>query len=101
MPQVKLTTEDRFIKSDRIKALQKRSQELAISGKRNLYTANNTQLVYHWSDAGNAIAPRSGEHKFEGLSLGDHGCRVDIGIPFPHLDKMPSKIEGYKKTAES
>ena len=99
--KVKLKTPTRFHMSDRIKKLQKRSQELAISGKRNLYTANNTQLVYHWSDAGNAIAPRSGDHKFEGLSLGDHGCRVDIGIDFPLIDKMPSKIEGYQKTPES
>lgn len=101
MSEVKLKVEDKFIRSDRIKALQERSRQLAISGKRNLYTANNTQLVYHWSDAGNAIAPRSGEHEFEGLSLGDHGCRVDIGMDFPLLDKMPSKLEGYQKTAES
>ena len=97
MGEVKLNAAEKFAKSERIKALQKRSQELAISGKRTLYTANNTQLVYHWSDAGNAIAPRSGEHKFEGLSLGDHGCRVDIGIPFPLLDKMPSKLYGANK----
>lgn len=101
MGEVKLKVEDKFLRSERIKALQKRSQELAISGKRTLYTANNTQLVYHWSDAGNAIAPRSGENKFKGLSLGDHGCRVDIGMDFPLLDKMPSKVEGYQKTAES
>ncbi|MDY3929662.1 MAG: pyruvate formate lyase family protein [Clostridia bacterium] len=101
MSEVKLKVEDKFIRSDRIKALQERSRQLAISGKRNLYKANNTQLVYHWSDAGNAIAPRSGEHEFEGLSLGDHGCRVDIGMDFPLLDKMPSKLEGYQKTAES
>ena len=101
MAEVKLKTKNKFERSDRIKALQDRSRRLAISGKRNLYTANNTQLVYHWSDVGNAIAPRSGEHEFEGLSLGDHGCRVDIGMDFPLLDKMPSKLEGYKKTAES
>ena len=101
MGEVKLKFEDKFKRSERINALLKRSQELAISGKRTLYTANNTQLVYHWSDAGNAIAPRSGENKFKGLSLGDHGCRVDIGMDFPYLDKMPSKVNGYQKTAES
>ena len=101
MGNVKLKTKPKFEISERIEKLRQRSRELAISGKRNLYTANETQLVYHWSDAGNAIAPRSGEHKFEGLSLGDHGCRVDCGTAFPYLDKMPSKLEGYKANAES
>ena len=67
MSDIKLKTEAKFEISDRIEALRNRSRELAISGKRNLYTANETQLVYHWSDAGNAIAPRSGEYKFEGI----------------------------------
>ena len=101
MGNVKLKTAPKFEISERIEKLRDRSRELSISGRRNLYTANETQLVYHWSDAGNAIAPRSGENEFKGLSLGDHGCRVDIGIPFPHLDKMPSKIDGYEKTPES
>ncbi|MBO5454568.1 MAG: hypothetical protein J6A69_11515 [Clostridia bacterium] len=101
MESIKLKAESKFEISERIEKLRQRSRELAISGKRNLYTANETQLVYHWSDAGNAIAPRSGEHKFEGLSLGDHGCRVDCGKAFPYLDKMPSKLEGYKANAES
>ena len=101
MSDIKLKTEAKFEISDRIEALRNRSRELAISGKRNLYTANETQLVYHWSDAGNAIAPRSGEYKFEGMSLGDHGCRVDCGKDFPYIDNMPSKLEGYTENAES
>lgn len=101
MSGVKMKYSPKFQISSRIEKLQKRSRELAISGKRNLYTANETQLVYHWSDAGNAIAPRSGDGEFHGLSLGDHGCRVDIGIPFPLLDQMPSKIKGYEATPES
>lgn len=101
MSGVKMKYSPKFQISSRIEKLQKRSRELAISGKRNLYTANETQLVYHWSDAGNAIAPRSGDGEFQGLSLGDHGCRVDIGIPFPLLDQMPSKIKGYEATPES
>lgn len=101
MSEVKMKYEPKFQISDRLQKLQERSRELAISGKRNLYTANETQLVYHWSDAGNAIAPRSGEGKFQGMSLGDHGCRVDIGIPFPLLDQMPSKVNGYQATPES
>lgn len=101
MANIKLQAETKFVPSDRIKALQKRSRELSISGKRNLYTANETQLVYHWSDVGNAIAPRSGEHMFEGMSLGDHGCRVDCGMDFPLLNQMPSRVEGYVENAES
>ena len=101
MSDIKLKAEAKFEISDRIEALRNRSRELAISGKRNLYTANETQLVYHWSDAGNAIAPRSGEYKFEGMSLGDHGCRVDCGKDFPYIDNMPSKLEGYIENAES
>ncbi len=87
--------------SERLQKLIDRSRRLAISGKRNLYTANETQLVYHWSDAQNAIAPQSGKQQFKGLSLGDHGCRVDIGKDFEFLDEMPSVKEGYSETPES
>ena len=90
-----------FPQSDRLKKLIERSRELAISGKRSLYTANNTQLVYHWSDTGKAIAPQSGEGGFKGMALGDHGCRVSTGKDFPYLSEMPSRTEGYKMNAES
>ena len=29
-------------------------------------------------------------------SLGDHACRVDIGIDFPLNDQVPSHVEGYQ-----
>ena len=101
MGKLKIDTKPKFSLSERMKKLQARSIELAVSGKRNLYTANETQLVYHWSDAGQAIAPQSGDGKFQGMSLGDHGCRVDIGMSFPFLDEVPSKKHGYRQDAES
>lgn len=101
MNKLKIDKTPNFLLSERIKQLQARSIELAVSGKRNLYTANETQLVYHWSDTGQAIAPRSGEGRFKGMPLGDHGCRVDIGMSFPFLDEVPSKKNGYHADAES
>ena len=94
MGKLKIDAKTMFLPSERIKRLQERSRKLAVSGKRNLYTANKTQLVYHWSDAGQAIAPQSGDGQFKGMSLGDHACRVDIGVDFPYLDEVPSKKEG-------
>lgn len=101
MGRLKIDAKTMFLPSERIKRLQERSRKLAVSGKRNLYTANKTQLVYHWSDAGQAIAPQSGDGQFKGMSLGDHACRVDIGVDFPYLDEVPSKKEGYRQDAES
>ncbi len=63
-----------FIQSPRIEKLAQRSRELAISGKRRL---------------GSEDAP-----------LGDHACWIHNG-PFPQLDQMPSKVEGYAATGES
>lgn len=101
MSKVTMEGKSVFELSERMQRLQKRSRELAVSGNRTLYTANETQLVYHWSDTGKAIAPQSGEGKFQGMALGDHACRVNIGIAFPYLDEMPSKVEGYQQNAES
>lgn len=63
-----------FIQSPRIQRLAQRSRELAISGKRALGTAE--------------------------MPLGDHACWIHIG-PFPELDQMPSKVNGYEATGES
>ncbi len=63
-----------FVQSPRIRKLAQRSRELAIGGKRRL---------------GSVEAP-----------LGDHACWIHIG-PFPHLDQMPSKVDGYAATGES
>lgn len=64
----------KFIQSPRIQKLAQRSRELAISGKRRLGTPE---------------AP-----------LGDHACWIHIG-PFPRLDEMPSRVNGYEATGES
>jgi len=64
----------KFVQSPRIQLLARRSRELAISGKRRL---------------GSADAP-----------LGDHACWIHIG-PFPYLDQLPSRANGYEATGES
>ena len=74
MSDVMLKAPPKFIQSERIQKLAQRSRELAISGKRRL---------------GSAEEP-----------LGDHACWIDIG-PFPWLDQMPSKVNGYEATGES
>ncbi|HEY8499597.1 MAG TPA: pyruvate formate lyase family protein [Clostridia bacterium] len=103
MSKLKLETKQRFEINSRLQKLITRSRELAVSGKRNLYTADEMQIAYHWSDKGHAIAPQSGEwvQREDRLSLGDHACRVDIGIDFPKLNEIPSRIDGYKADAES
>jgi formate C-acetyltransferase len=74
MDSVMLKTPPKFIQSERIQRLAQYSRELAISGKRKLGWAAN--------------------------SVGDHACWIDIG-PFPYLDQMPSKVNGYEATGES
>ncbi len=104
MSEVKLKCEPKFIPSSRIEKLIRRSQELAVSGKRYLYTADETQLVYHWTDKCNGIVPQSGDWSFdpkENMSLGDHACRVDSGMDFPKLKEMPSRVYGYEATPEN
>lgn len=64
----------KFVQSPRIQQLAKRSRELAISGKRRLGTAE--------------------------MPLGDHACWIHIG-PFPYLDQLPSRVNGYEATGES
>lgn len=64
----------KFFQSPRIQLLAQRSRELAISGKRRL---------------GSPESP-----------LGDHACWIHIG-PFPKLDDMPSKVDGYEASGEN
>ena len=47
----------KFFPSDRLKAVIKYNQDLAISGRRNLYTADEKQLVYHWTDKATGCVP--------------------------------------------
>lgn len=64
----------KFVQSPRLQQLAQRSRELAISGKRRLGTAE--------------------------MPLGDHACWIHIG-PFPKLEQMPSRVNGYEATGES
>lgn len=94
----------KFVPGDRLKKVMAYNQELAYTGKRNIYTADTTQLVYHWTDKSNGVVPRTGEwsHPPEmNISMGDHGCRVDNGMAFPRYDEVPSHVDGYEATAES
>jgi formate C-acetyltransferase len=67
----------KFEQSERIVNLAARNRELALSGKRRLGG---------WGGVG--------------TSLGDHACWIDIG-PFPHLEDLPSRKNGYAMSAES
>lgn len=90
-----------FVPGERLQQVIAYNQELAISGKRNLYTADDDQLVYHWTDKANGIVPQTGEWsspKETSFSLGDHACRVDIGMGFPKYKEVPSHVLGYEDT---
>ena len=93
-----------FKRSDRLNRVMAYNQKLAYEGKHNLYTADLRQLVYHWTDKANAIVPQTGEWSSPvetNYSLGDHGCRVDIGMGFPLYDQVPSHVNGYEETPEN
>lgn len=96
MSKVMLDFKPKFNQSERIQKLAKRSRELAISGKRNLYgpDVNDWEaLIYGWF--GQKEKPVK-----ESTIYGDHACWIDIG-PFPKIDEMPSKVSGYEATGES
>ena len=89
----------KFVQSPRIQRLAQRSRELALSGKRNLYGIVGEMLVYGWHGSGwntSEGIPADAERPV----LGDHACWIDIG-PFPKLDEMPSRVNGYEATGES
>lgn len=96
--------EPKFMPGERMKKVIEYNRELAVSGRRNLYTADSMQLVYHWTDKANGIVPQTGEWSSPlntSYSLGDHACRVDIGQAFPCYDEVPSHIGGYEETPVS
>ena len=96
MEGVMLKVAPKFVQSPRMQILAQRSRELAISGKRNLYgwdVDDDESTVYSWF--GRESAP--GKEK---AVLGDHACWIDIG-PFPKLDVMPSRVNGYEASGES
>ena len=104
MAKPRNTYEPKFIPSSRLQEVIEYNKKLAISGKRNLYTADSTQLVYHWTDKANGCLPQSGEWsapKEQSYSLGDHACRVDVGIDFPKYEEVPSHVNGYEPTPEN
>lgn len=93
-----------FTPGKRLEQVIQYNRALAISGRRNLYTADTDQLVYHWTDKANGIVPQSGEWsspKETSFSLGDHACRVDIGVGFPAYAEVPSHLGGYEATPVS
>lgn len=71
----------KFIQSPRIQKLAQRNRELAVSGKRRLGSG--------------AMSPGGPD-----MSFGDHACWIDIG-PFPKLNEMPSRVNGYEANGES
>ncbi|HEY3340725.1 MAG TPA: hypothetical protein VGK81_01855, partial [Anaerolineae bacterium] len=96
MNGVVMNVQPKFVQSPRIQKLAQRSRELAIGGKRNLYGGDpNDQesMAYGWFGQ---IRPPAKER----MVLGDHACWIDIG-PFPKLDEMPSRVNGYEATGES
>ena len=96
MNGVMLKAPPKFVQSTQIQNLAQRSRELAISGKRNLYggdAGDAESMVYSWF--GKTPPPVR-----ERMKLGDHACWIDIG-PFPKLDQMPSRVNGYEATGES
>ncbi len=94
----------RFHVNERLRHLRDRRDDLARSHKRDIYCDNAEFLIYHWSGKSETFAAATGEQaasEDERINIGDHSCRVDAGGPFPHLDKMPSKVEGYEPTIEN
>ena len=78
MSDVQLSFIPKFEQSERIRILEARNQELAVSGKRKLYSCLRGERIV----------------------VGDHACWIDIG-PFPDQDRLPSVVDGYKMTGES
>ncbi len=89
----------KFTADRRMQALIDRRLELVIDKKRDLYCDNAEFLVYHWSGEAASFSPATGEHARETdkrINIGDHNARVDIGIPFPKANDMPSKKEKFE-----
>lgn len=61
MSSVRTKYPSKFLPGERLQKVIAYNQELAISGRRNLYTADENQLVYHWTDKANGCIPQSGE----------------------------------------
>lgn len=91
-----------FKQSKRIEKLAERSHSLSKNHKRDVYVDNAEFLVYHWSGESEAFSPATGEQQNdERINIGDHCCRVDNGLPYPHVDTMPSKVNGLELNPEN
>jgi pyruvate-formate lyase len=91
-----------FAASSRLDRLAVRSHDLSKGNRRNVYVDNREFLVYHWSGKSSAFSPATGEQALgddERINLGDHNCRVDVGVPYPYVAEMPSKRDGLELTA--
>jgi formate C-acetyltransferase len=90
-----------FKPNERIKKLIDRRDLLTENHKKDLYCDNAEFLIYHWSGKSETFAAATGDNaapEEERINIGDHTCRVDVGGPFPYLDQMPSKVNGYEPT---
>ena len=88
----------KICKNRRLEKLHERNLFLAQNHKRDLYVDNPEFLVYHWSGKAAAFSPATGEtasDASERINCGDHNCRVDNGNPFPFVNEMPSKVNGF------
>ena len=89
----------KFVPDHRVQALIDRRLQLVIDKKRDIYCDNAEFLVYHWSGEAATFSPATGEHACDTsrrIEIGDHNARVDIGIPFPKTNEMPSKIDVFE-----
>lgn len=90
-----------FKPNSRLKNLIDRRDWLTQNHKKDLYCDNAEFLIYHWSGKSETFAAATGDNaapKEERINIGDHSCRVDAGGPFPYLDQMPSRVDGYEPT---
>jgi formate C-acetyltransferase len=77
--------------------LAERRDRLGREGRRSNFVDNPEFLVYHWSGTGEGFAPPTGEQAIdERINIGDNNCRVFLGIPFPDVAEMPSRVEGLE-----
>ena len=94
----------KFKPNKRLKALIDRRDWLTENHKKDLYCDNAEFLIYHWSGKSETFAAATGENaapEEERINIGDHTCRVDAGGPFPYLEQMPSKVNGYESTVKT
>ena len=85
-----------LVRSERMQRLVDRRDRLGREGRRSNFVDNAEFLVYHWSGVGEGFAPPTGEQAVSGrINVGDNNCRVFLGVPFPHADEMPSRIDGH------